>query len=57
MGTSNCALFFFKAQDIVPEGTEDTPVKPPCQMIVIAVIYHYLILFSFVFNSLYKYRQ
>jgi len=32
MGTSYCALFIFRTQDIVPTGTEDTPVVPCCQM-------------------------
>jgi hypothetical protein len=32
MGTSDCALFFFETQDIVPAGKEDTPLKRPCQM-------------------------
>jgi len=35
MGTSDCALFFFKTQDIVPAGTEDTLVKRPCQIVEI----------------------
>jgi hypothetical protein len=32
MGTSDCALLFFKTQDVVPEGKEDTPLNPLCQM-------------------------
>jgi hypothetical protein len=57
MGTSDCALFFFRTQDIVPAGTKDTPVKPACQMAFAEVICTYLLTLSFTFSSLLKYSQ